>query len=166
MTISAVFKSPMPSFTYIYKNGMTAVFISGRYTTDNEALVKELFEEVGEVGKTKSRHPYIYVDEDEQEIDSEALSPIELIKLQAKEEARAELLAEQKEATARAMNPASNVSSTESASFASSVGTSANIAEMLGGTQAAPVTDSAASLTPTIAGNAKLAALAASIKKD
>lgn len=129
MTISAIFKSPLPSFSYHYKNGMTAVFINGRYVTDDTALITELAAEVGAVGKNKSRHPYIYVDEDECEIDSEALTPIQIIKLQAKEEARAELLAEQAEREKAAMNAGANVSISKSADFAASLGNSNTIAQ-------------------------------------
>ena len=129
MTISAVFKSTLQSFNYFYKNGMSAVFIGGRYTTNNEKLAREMFEEVGAIGKTKSNHPYIFVDEDESEIDSEALSPLEVIKLQAKEEARKELLAEQAAATSRALNKDVNISKSNSGDFAKSVGNSDTIAQ-------------------------------------
>lgn len=129
MTISAIFKSALPSFSFFYKNGMTAVFINGRYVTDDEALIAELAAEIGAVGKGKSRHPYIYVDESEYEIDSEALTPIQIIKLQAKEEARAELLAEQAAAQATAMNAGANVSISKSESFAASLGNSNTIAQ-------------------------------------
>lgn len=128
MSIFAIFKSPLPSFTYIYKGGRTAVFIGGRYMTDEEALIREMFDEVGEVGAAKSRHPYIYVDPDESQIDSEAPSPIELIKIKAREEAREELLKEQEEARNRAMNATANTSTTAKQDFASSVGNSNTIA--------------------------------------
>lgn len=127
MTISAIFKSALPSFSFFFKNGMTAVFINGKYVTDDHALIDELSAEVGAVGKSKSRHPYIYVDENEYQIDSEALSPVEIIKLQAKEEARAELLAEQAAAQARAMNGADSTSKSEN--FAASLGNSNTIAQ-------------------------------------
>lgn len=129
MTISAIFKSALPSFSYHYKNGMTAVFINGKYVTADEALIAEMAAEVGAVGKGKSRHPYIYVDEDECEIDSEALSPIQIIKLQAKEEARAELLAEAAARETAALDAKTNVSVSKSADFAASLGNSNTIAQ-------------------------------------
>lgn len=174
MTISAIFKSPLPSFSYLYKNGVPAVFINGRYTTDREDQIAELAAEVGAVGVTKSKHPYIYIDEDEQEIDSEALSPIELIKLQAKEEARAELLAEQAAANARALNAGANVSETENGNFAKSLGNSNTIAQAgaaestgpavgVGIEAAAPPPTTAPGVTAVAPGSmaAKLAALKA-----
>lgn len=128
MTITAIFKSPLPSFTYVFKDGMTATFLNGRYLTSDERLIKELAAEIGAVGRTKTRHPYIFIDEDEYEIDSDAMTPIELIKLQAKEEARRELLAEQAAERARAMDAAGNISKSESSNFTNSMNNTASIA--------------------------------------
>ncbi len=161
MTISAVFKSPMPSMSYLYKNGMSATFINGRYITDVEWQIAELAAEVGELGKHKSKHPYIYVDETEKEIDSEALSPIELIKLKAKEEARTELLAEQAEAQARALNSAANVSTTKANDFAQSLGNSNTIAQA-GTAESTGSND--ATVTATGSMGAKLTSLSAGLK--
>jgi len=147
MTISAVFKSPIPSFTYHYKNGMTAVFINGRYETDNEALARELFEEVGAVGRTKSRNPYIFIDEDEQQVDSEALTPMEIIRQQAYEQAKADLLAEQ----TRALDASANVSNTKAENFAQSLGNSNTIAEVTNNTTSASAADVAKSVTAKLA---------------
>lgn len=160
MAIQKIFKATLPSFKFYFKNGVAANFLNGRFTTDNKALEDELMEEVGEVGRTKSRNTFIFVDENEPELDTEALSPIELIKLQAKEEARAELLAEFAAQQARAMNAEANVSSTSS-NHAASVNTTAKMAAALNGEAApAPVMEAA---TPSGLG-ARLAGL--NIKKS
>lgn len=120
MSVSAIFKSNLPYFQYLFKDGVAAIFIEGRYQTSDEQRIRELATEVGDVGKYKSKHPYIFVDEDEQEVDSEALTPLELIKLQAKEEARKELLEEQKLAADMVAN---NTSFSSAVSFANSLNT-------------------------------------------
>lgn len=131
MTVSAIFKSTIPSCTYVFKNGMTAVFISGKYMTSDKELIAEMAAEVGEIGFNKSKHPHIYVDENEAEVDSEALTPLEIIKLQAKEEARKELLEEQAAAQARALNASKNTSesSIDAKSFVASLANTTNIAQ-------------------------------------
>ena len=111
---------------------MTAVFINGRFMTSEEDQIKELMQEVKQVGVTRSSHPYIYVDETDYEIDSNALSPMEVVRLKAREEARAELLAEQEMERARAMN-INNVSNTDSEAFKTSLANSRNIAQTLEG---------------------------------
>lgn len=125
MSVKAIFKSNLPSFNYMFKNGMAAIFIGGRFDTEIDWQIKELAAEVGEIGVHKSRHPYIFVDENESEIDTEAPTPMELIRIQARKEAREELLEEQ----ARALNAADNVSTSESKDFAASLGNSNTIAQ-------------------------------------
>jgi hypothetical protein len=131
MAIQKIFRSAMPSFRYFFRNGTAAIFMSGRYTTDQKDLEDELMQEVGEIGTTKSRHPFIYIDEKEPELDTEALSPLELIEQKAYEKARAELLREMAEASARANDAQANVSST-TANFASSLNNSAKIEASMG----------------------------------
>lgn len=123
MAIQKIFRSSMPSFKYFFKNGVAAIFMSGKYTTDHKELEDELFEEVGAIGRSKSKNPFIYIDESEPELDTEALTPLELIKLQAREEARRELLAEMATQTARALDSTANVSNTDPAKFADSLNT-------------------------------------------
>jgi hypothetical protein len=123
MAIQKIFRSSMPSFKFFFKNGVAAIFMSGRYTTDHKDLEDELFEEVGAIGRSKSKNPFIYIDESEPELDTEALTPLELIKLQAKEEARAELLAEMAAQNSRALDYKANVSSTDATKFADSLTT-------------------------------------------
>ncbi len=134
--ISAIFKSPLPSFSFFFKNGMTAVFMHGRFVTGVKEQIRELMEEVGEVGVNKSRHPYIYVND--YEIDSEALSPMELVRMKAKEEARQELLEEQRLEQARAMN-VNNVSNTQSDAFKTSLANSRTIEQVLNAGNPQPV---------------------------
>lgn len=121
MAIQKIFKSAMPSFRFYFRNGMAAIFMSGRYTTDNKELEDELMEEVGQIGRAKSANPYIYVDENESEFDTEAPTPMQLILLKAKEEARKELLAEMAAEAARAQNAKANVSTTDASKFANSL---------------------------------------------
>lgn len=128
MAIQKIFKATILSCRFFTKDGVAVNFMNGRFTTDNKRIEDELMEEVGEVGRTKSRHPFIFIDENEAELDTEALSPLELIKLQAKEEARKELLAEIAAQNARALDAGANVSSS-SADFASSLNNTAKQAE-------------------------------------
>lgn len=93
MSIRKIFKCYIPSCSYFFKNGKQAAFLNGQYTTDNQQEISELMAEVGEIGKHSSKHPHIYVDADEQEIDSDALSPLEELKRKAREEVLAEMAA-------------------------------------------------------------------------
>lgn len=93
MSIKAIFKCKMPSCNYIFRDGTTGVFISGKLYTDNNAHISELKAEVGEVGVNASKHPHIYVDPDECEIDSEMMDPIEVMKAKLRLEVRAEMAA-------------------------------------------------------------------------
>lgn len=86
MTIRAIFKSRIPNIQYIFKSGKSAPFLGGRYTTDVDTEIDELMAEIVDVGVDKSRHPHIYVDEAESEIDSEAETPIQAIRRKAVEE--------------------------------------------------------------------------------
>ena len=54
MAVKAIFKSNLPSFSYMFKNGMAAVFVGGRFETSIEWQIRELAEQVGEVGTYKS----------------------------------------------------------------------------------------------------------------
>lgn len=127
MAIQKIFKSTVPTLRFYCKDGFPVVFMLGRFTTDNKKVEAELMEEVGEIGRHKSKHTFIFVDENESEVDTEALSPAEQLKLQLKEEARREVLAELAESQARAMNVTQNVSSSNS-DHAASVATTATIA--------------------------------------
>lgn len=117
MSISYVFKSTIPSCTYVFKDGTILEFIGGKAATDNTDHAEEIMkEEIKNVGQGKSKHPFIYVDENEQQIDSEALSPLEALK----ETLRKEIAEENKVA----MNLAPSTS--EQGKFAASVSNSKN----------------------------------------
>lgn len=122
MAIQKIFRASAGSIRYVSKDGTSCPFINGKFSTSNKELEKEIMDEVGEIGVNKSKHPYIYVDENEPEIDTEALSPIELIRLQAKEEARKELLQEIANQNARALDAVGNVSNSD-VNYAASLNT-------------------------------------------
>ncbi len=147
MTISKVFKSTIPSQTYVFKTGAVLEFVGGRATIEDDEQVAELMSEVKTIGQGKSKHPFIYIDETEQEIDSEALSPFEELKAKARKEVEEEMR--------RAMN--SGPSTSEQGKFASSVSNTANNV---------PVGDSNSG-APALANipAASVAALVAGIKK-
>jgi hypothetical protein len=166
MAIQKIFKATILSCRYFTRAGLAVNFMNGRFTTDNKEVEDELMEEVGQVGRTKSRHPFIFVDENEAELDTEALSPLELIKLQAKEEARQELLAEIKAQQARALDAGSNVSST-SANFAESLNTTAKQeADAASMEPKAPEGETAGATLIPAAGNTSMADKLASLRAN
>ncbi len=80
MTIKHIFKSRIPSMTYVFQRGAVAHFIGGRFMTD-------IYEQIAELeAECKSGNPTIYIDEAEMSIDSDALSPLDTIKKKAVEE--------------------------------------------------------------------------------
>lgn len=85
------FKSSLPSCIYALKDGTQAIFMFGRYLTDNEEYIKELANEV------KKNHPHI---SGGAEVDTVANDP--MVGLKAK--FRAEFLAEQAAANALAVD--------------------------------------------------------------
>lgn len=70
MAIKSVFKSRIESCQYVFQNGKSAVFSEGRFLTDVPQEIAELMGEVGEEGNTKSRHPFIWIDPDEKQLDT------------------------------------------------------------------------------------------------
>ena len=74
MSLKSVYKSSLPNIQYLFKNGKSAAFIGGAYYTDVESEIKELDEEV------KNRHPIIYVDPAQAQIDSADLDPMSVLK--------------------------------------------------------------------------------------
>lgn len=83
MAIQKVFKSTIESIRYIFKDGKHAAFVAGKYVTEIENEIKELMDEIKNEGRDKSSHPHLYVDPTEKEIDTEAPSPIDVIKAKA-----------------------------------------------------------------------------------
>ena len=77
--VHKAFKSTTPFIQMILPNGEVCQFINHLYHTDNEETTRLLMNEIGTVGKTKSRHPFIYVDEDQTEVDPEALTPMAIL---------------------------------------------------------------------------------------
>ena len=130
MTIKRIFKCTIPSCSYYFKSGVQAAFLNGKYITENADQIAELEVEVGVPGFGKSKHPHIYVDLDEAEIDTEALSPLEEIKRQAV----ADYLAAQKVA----MNPANDRGASDTTKFVASLNNTAGIAQAATGGSDSP----------------------------
>ncbi len=145
--ISKVFKSRFPSCNYVFKDGTSAHFIFGSYATSDETKIAELMAEIKNVGKQASMHEFLFVDENEVEVDSNALTPIEILKAEMYAQAKADLEA-----------AAANKNQTESKSDTGSFSASITSTE---GTAGAVDSNSA----PVTVGGAKLAALSAAIKK-
>lgn len=73
-TIKKQFKSHIPSCKYIFKNGKEANFIGGKFFTNEESEVAELEKEVAH------SHPHIYIDENEKEVDTKFVDPMEALR--------------------------------------------------------------------------------------
>lgn len=136
MALVPLFKSSMPSMSFAFKDGMVGHFLNGRFVCEIKKYAEELMEEVGNIGVGKSRHPHIYVDADEHSIDTEALSPIEQVKKDAYEKAKADIIA--------AMNRGESFS--EAGNFAASMNNSNKIAEAADSMSGSPTNVSAADL--------------------
>ena len=85
--ISKIFKCHLQSCNYFFAGGKQAPFMMGQYVTAIESEIAELTKEV------TNGHPHIYIDANECEIDSEALTPMELLRIEMYEKAKADLLA-------------------------------------------------------------------------
>lgn len=70
MAIKNIYKSTFPSINFVTSKGATLVFSEGRYVTDNEREIVELEWEV------KNRHPHIYVDANEAQVDTEVVEAL------------------------------------------------------------------------------------------
>ena len=86
------FSCVLPSCKYGFKDGIEAIFLNGKYRTDNDTYIAELLEEI------KKHHPHIHSARD---VDSLVEDPLAGFK----EKMRAELLAEIAAQTAAANNP-------------------------------------------------------------
>ena len=91
MALLKVFKSNIPSINYIFPWGTVAAFQFGVYRTEVEKEVEHLNAEVA------LKHPHIYIDDAEKEIDSAMVDPIHAL--------RAKIIAEYEASRARAENP-------------------------------------------------------------
>lgn len=85
MAMLKLYKSSLLSCKYHTKSGKELAFVAGRFATDDEVEIAELDAEV------KARHPHIYIDSAEAEVDSVKVDPVEAIR----KKAIADYLAEQ-----------------------------------------------------------------------
>lgn len=79
MAIKNVFKSTIPQNTFLFKNGKAAVFIHGRYETDDADEITQLNAEI------RGGIPYIYIDPQDASIDSSLQDEIRQAQIQAME---------------------------------------------------------------------------------
>jgi hypothetical protein len=91
MAIQRLYKSTQNSLCYVFKDGTKAFFMRARFSTDIKEQIEELDAEVAK------RHPMIFIDDKEREVDTDKVDPIEEIKRQA----IAEYLASQNKALQR-----------------------------------------------------------------
>lgn len=87
MAVAKLFKSNIPNIFMILSSGIKIEFPNGRFHTTNEEIIAELTKEV------KFGHPQIYIDEAEQEVDTDALTPYEQMRKKIREELQAEMAA-------------------------------------------------------------------------
>ena len=98
MTTLRVFKSTIPSVNFIFANGKPAIFQQGVYRTDVEWEIAELEKEV------LAKHPHIFIDEKEREIDSEMVDPMNAL--------RAKIISDYLAAQEKATNPMNDMGTT------------------------------------------------------
>lgn len=142
MAILKKFKAHIKSCSYFTSKGMQVAFINGEYVTGNEDIITELEAEVA------NGHPHIYVDATDAEVDTEALSPIEIIRQEAYAQAKKDLLAQMTE-NKDFGNDAPNA-------FAQSLANSRTVGEVIDGepTTEAPVLSPIEALKARVADNA------------
>jgi len=148
MAILKVFKSYLGNSSFFFKDGKQAAFLGGRFVTGVESEIAELQNLVD------NHHPHIYVDAQDSEVDSEALTPME----QLKADIRAQVLAELK--TSGVMDT-TKVSESDNGNFAASLTTSANVSEGAAASNGDGVAANPSTGTPSTADaiTAKLASL-------
>lgn len=74
MAIQKLYKSRIPSCQYFFKDGSRADFVNSRFSTDDEDKIEQLDADL------KKGHPHLYVDDNEVEVDTEKLDPMEHLK--------------------------------------------------------------------------------------
>lgn len=89
MTIARAFRSNSPFINYALSTGEIVKFVNSLFYTTNERIANEL-EKVANDG-----HPDIYIDPNEKEVDTDALTP----EAQMEKRIRAKIMAEMAEAT-------------------------------------------------------------------
>lgn len=93
MTMLKIYKSRKPNIAYIFKNGKVCPFVRrtgenvGQYLTSDPDEVKELDAEA-------KKHPFIYVDASESEVDEKLADPAVAYRAQVEAEVRAQIMAE------------------------------------------------------------------------
>lgn len=83
MAIKKIFKCRIPNSNFVLASGKNVPFIGGRYITDDPYEIKELMKEIGEEGSDKSKHPHLYVDTKESQIDTTLQDRINAAKAKA-----------------------------------------------------------------------------------
>jgi len=124
MAILKIFKNRILNCAYHFKDGTQASFLNGKFATDVKARIEELMNEV------ETNHPHIYIDPNEAEVDSEALSPMEVIRKEAYERAKADLLAS-------GLLDKEKISESDNGNFAASLTNTHNIQEGAAGSDSA-----------------------------
>ena len=150
VVIKRVFKSRVPFCKYIFKNGKEAPFIAGRYLTDVKSEIEELDAEV------ESKHPSIYIDAAEKEVNTAKLDPIEEIKRKAIAEFVASQLAANSKTNDRGSYEPGKLNVT----------TSATVAEAAAGSDsgtAATASDTPGASTEASTSGARLSTLASTL---
>lgn len=160
MTILQVFKSKVPSVSFFFKNGKQAAFINGKFITDVQSEIDEIRAEIGvyvnavlneknqiisydsvdvskHTGSENSRHPHLYIDDKESELDTEAPSYEETIRMQERTKVLAEIAAK----SAESLNADTNKSDSDNTNTAGSFGSTATL-NGLDGSTPAPATPS------------------------
>lgn len=93
MALIAVFKNRIPNSNFVTAKGKQINFVGGRYETGIPDEVKELEAEV------MSGNPHIYIDENDQVVDTEAPTPLQLLEKKIREQVLADIAAETAAAT-------------------------------------------------------------------
>lgn len=94
-----VYKSTLPSCSYIFKNGKQAPFISQVFRTDVPTEIDELD------GEVAAGHPHIYIDANEKTVESDMLDPMAVLK--------ARFFAQFQAEQAAATNPSNDMGSSD-----------------------------------------------------
>ena len=93
MAMLKIYKSRLPRICYVFEDGTTAIFAprtnhtQGHYLTGDPAKIKEL-------DRVCDKHPHMYIDSDEVEIDEADADPAVAFRNQIREEERQKLILE------------------------------------------------------------------------
>ncbi len=102
-----LFKSPQPSWKFIFPDGVVANFVRGEYITDDEGQIAHLEMEI------RKGHPLMFIDPKEIYVSPERLDPLIGLRARIREEERARIMEEM----ARATNPANNFGNSDQGKF-------------------------------------------------